>query len=81
APFIRARSVNAELLELLQAQDSGPTETISEAPGAFRIRSRGHAARITSHETASAWAWRHGTHRVAITPICRRLFSPWSDLA
>ncbi|KAL0199608.1 hypothetical protein M9458_002795, partial [Cirrhinus mrigala] len=80
APFIRPRSVNAELLELLQAQDSGPTETISEAPGAFRIRSRGHAARITSHETASAWALRHGTHRVAITPICRRLFSPWSDL-
>ncbi|KAI2645254.1 Gag-Pro-Pol polyprotein [Labeo rohita] len=27
------------------------------------------------------WAWRHGTHRVAITPICCRLFSPWSDLA
>ncbi|KAL0203247.1 hypothetical protein M9458_001265, partial [Cirrhinus mrigala] len=58
APFIRPRSVNAELLELLQAQDSGPTETISEAPGAFRIRSHSHAAWITSHETASALASR-----------------------
>ncbi|KAL0177313.1 hypothetical protein M9458_026207, partial [Cirrhinus mrigala] len=56
APFIRLRSVNAELLELFQAQDSDPTETISEAPGAFRICSHGHAARVTSHETASALA-------------------------
>ncbi|XP_051511818.1 uncharacterized protein LOC127416468 [Myxocyprinus asiaticus] len=26
-------------------------------------------------------AWRCGTHRMTITPICRCLFSPWTDLA
>ncbi|XP_051562812.1 uncharacterized protein LOC127446152 [Myxocyprinus asiaticus] len=27
------------------------------------------------------WAWCHRTHRMTITPVCRRLFSPWTDLA
>ncbi|KAI2666135.1 ORF V: Enzymatic polyprotein [Labeo rohita] len=27
------------------------------------------------------WAWHRGMFRVGITPECRRLFSPWSDLA
>ncbi|KAL0164096.1 hypothetical protein M9458_039849, partial [Cirrhinus mrigala] len=26
------------------------------------------------------WAWCRGTQRVNITPVCRRSFSPWSDL-
>ncbi len=25
------------------------------------------------------WAWKRGTHRVQITPACRKTFSPWSD--
>ncbi|KAL0152779.1 hypothetical protein M9458_052502, partial [Cirrhinus mrigala] len=51
-------AVNAELLELLQAQDSGHTETISEAPVAFCICSHSHADQTTSQETASALASR-----------------------
>ena len=33
------------------------------------------------HSRVPRWAWRRGTHRVTITPMCRRQFSPWSDLA
>ncbi len=40
----RAQSV----LKFLQRQDSGTTETISEAPGAYGIHSRCHAARTPS---------------------------------
>ncbi len=25
------------------------------------------------------WAWKRSTHRVQITPACRKTFSPWSD--
>ncbi|KAL0193290.1 hypothetical protein M9458_011586, partial [Cirrhinus mrigala] len=58
APFIRPHSVNAELFKLLQAQDSGPIETISEAPGAFCIHSHGHGIQTPSHETTLALASR-----------------------
>ncbi len=40
------------------AQEGGSTETFSEAPGAYGILSRYHAARIASYETASALASR-----------------------
>ncbi len=53
-PHGRARPVSAELPEFLWRQDCGPTETVSEAPGAYGIRSRGHAARIASYETTPA---------------------------
>ncbi len=85
-----ACSVNAEMPGVSPAQEGGSTETFSEAPGAYGILSRYHAARIASYETASAlashdrvprWAWHHGTYRVSLTPSCRRTFSPWSDLA
>ncbi len=33
------------------------------------------------HSRVPRWAWRRGTYRVTITPMCRRSFSPWSDLA
>ncbi len=33
------------------------------------------------HSRVPRWAWCRGTHRVTITPMCRRLFSLWSDLA
>ncbi len=53
-----ACSVNAEMPGVSPAQESGSTETFSEAPGAYGILSRYHAARIASYETASALASR-----------------------
>ncbi len=47
---------SAELPEFLQRQKCGTTETFSEAPGAYGIRSCSHAARIASYETTSALA-------------------------
>ncbi len=55
-----ACSVNAEMPGVFTAQEGGSTETFSEAPGAYDILSRGHAARIASYETASALASRPG---------------------
>ncbi len=54
APHGRACPISAELPEFLQRQDCGFTETVSEAPGAYGIRSCSHAARIASYETTSA---------------------------
>ncbi len=51
-----ACSVNAEMPGVSPAQEGGSTETFSEAPGAYGILSRYHAARIASYETASALA-------------------------
>ncbi len=45
-----------ELPEYIQGQDSGPTETFSEAPGAYGGRSDSNPARLASYETASALA-------------------------
>ncbi len=53
-----ACSVNAEMPGVYPAQEGGSTETFSEAPGAYGILSRYHAARIASYETASALASR-----------------------
>ncbi len=47
---------SAELPEFLQRQECGTTEIVSEAPGAYGIRSCSHAARIASYETTSALA-------------------------
>ncbi len=44
--------------EYIQGQDSGPTETFSEAPGAYGSRSGSNPARFASYETASALASR-----------------------
>ncbi len=52
----RTCSVNAELPGVFPAQEGGSTETLSEAPGAYGIRSRCHATRIASYDTASALA-------------------------
>ncbi len=35
APHAGTRSVGVELLEYVQEQDGGTTETVSEAPGAY----------------------------------------------
>ncbi len=53
-----ACSVNAEMPGVSPAQEGGSTETFSEAPGAYGILNRYHAARIASYETASALASR-----------------------
>ncbi len=47
---------SAELPEFFQRQECGTTETVSEAPGAYGIRSCSHAAWIASYETTSALA-------------------------
>ncbi len=47
---------SAELPEFLQRQECGSTETVSEAPGAYGIRSCSYAAQIASYETTSALA-------------------------
>ncbi len=31
------------------------------------------------HGRVPRWVWKCGTHRVQITPACRKAFSPWSD--
>ncbi len=56
--LIRACSVDAELPGVFPAQKDGSTETLSEAPVAYGIRSRCHAARIALYETASTLASR-----------------------
>ncbi len=53
-----ACAVNAEMPGVSPAQEGGSTETFSEASGVYGIRSRYHAARIASYETASALASR-----------------------
>ncbi|KAG1946513.1 hypothetical protein F2P79_013391 [Pimephales promelas] len=50
----RARALTADLSLTVQGSERGPSETLSEAPGAYGIRSCGDAARIASYENASA---------------------------
>ncbi len=81
APHAGTRSVGVELLEYIQEQDGGTTETVSEAPGAYGGCGSGHAAGAAPYETASTLApWPSGTLRVQVTPACRQTFTPWSDL-
>ncbi len=87
-PHGRARPVGAELPEFLRRQDCGPTETVSEAPGAYGIRSRGHAARIASYETTSALVTlpspevgmaprcTSGEHHTGVSPLLQPLDRP-----
>ncbi|KAL0152531.1 hypothetical protein M9458_052254 [Cirrhinus mrigala] len=57
-PHQRAHAVSAELSEIIQAQNGGPSQNFSEAPGAYGSCSRGNAARPASYETTSALATR-----------------------
>ncbi len=87
-PHGRARPVSAELPEFLRRQDCGPTETVSEAPGAYGIRSRGHAAQIASYETTSALVTlpspevgmaprcTSGEHHTGVSPLLQPLDRP-----
>ncbi len=56
APHAGTHSVGVELLEYIQEQDGGTTETVSEAPGAYGGCSGGHAAGAAPYETASTLA-------------------------
>ncbi len=56
APHAGTRSVGVELLEYIQEQDGGTTETVSEAPGAYGGCGGGHAAGAAPYETASTLA-------------------------
>ncbi len=55
-PHGRTCPSSAELPEFLQRQECVTTETVSEAPGGYGIRSCSHATRIASYETTSALA-------------------------
>ncbi len=52
APHAGTRSVGVELLEYVQEQDGGTTETVSEAPGAYGSCGGGHTAGAVPYETA-----------------------------
>ncbi len=56
APHTRKCSVGVELLEYVQEQDGGTTETVSEAPGAYDGYGGSHAARAAPYETTSTLA-------------------------
>ncbi len=80
--------ISAELPEFLRRQDCGSTETVSEAPGAYGIRSCGHAARIASYETTSALValpspevgmaprCTSGEHHTGVSPLLQPLDGP-----
>ncbi len=65
-----------------------PLKTVSEAPGAYGIRSRGHAARIASYETTSALVTlpspevgmaprcTSGEHHTGVSPLLQPLDRP-----
>ncbi len=88
APHGRARPISAELPEFLQRQDCGSAETVSEAPGAYGIRSCSHAARIASYETTSALValpspevgmaprCTSGGHHTGVSPLLQPLDGP-----
>ncbi len=77
-------SVGAELPQDFIRQDGGPTETLSEAPGAYgcscgevppgllHMRPLQHWL----HGRVPRWAWKRGTHQVQITPACRKYLQP-----
>ncbi len=84
APHAGTRSVGVELLEYIQEQDGGTTETVSEAPGAYGGCGGSHAAGAAPYETASTLApWPSPevgvAERHAEGPS--QTFTPWSDLS
>ncbi len=80
-------SVGAELPQDFIRQDGGPSETLSEAPGAYGCSCGDSSARSAPYETASALApWpspevgvetRYSP--VQITLACHKTFSLWTD--
>ncbi len=88
-PHGRAHPISAELLEFHQRQECGSTETISEAPGAYGIRSRSHATQVASYEITSALVtllspemgmaprYTSGEHLIGISPLLQPLEGPY----
>ncbi len=83
----RRNGLSVELLEYVQEQDGGTTETVSETPGAYAA-----AAAVTSlgllhmrplqhwlHGRIPRWTWQRGTLRVRVTP--GQTFTLWSELS
>ncbi len=76
------------VLKFLQRQECGTAETVSEAPGAYGIRSCSHAARVASYETTSALAtlpspevgmasrYTSSKHHSAVSPLPQPLDGP-----
>ncbi len=67
-PHTGTCSVGVELPEYVQEQDGGPTETVSEAPGAYGSCCSSQATGAASYKTVSTLA-------------CLQTFTPWLDLA
>ncbi len=67
------------MLSETSLQNSLGSETVSEAPGAYGIRSCSHAAQAASWDHFSI-GYRRGTLWVNITQECRHSFSPWTVL-
>ncbi len=88
APHGGARPISAELPEFLQRQDCGSAETVSEASGAYGIRSCSHAARIASYVTTSELValpspemgmspqYTPGEHHTGVSPLLQPLDGP-----
>ncbi len=80
-------SVGAELPQDFIRQDGGPLKLFQRLLGhmaaAAAIVPLGllHMRPLQHwlHGRIPRWAWERGTHRVQITPACRKTFSPWSD--
>ncbi len=87
-PHGRACPSSADLPEFLQRQECGTTETVSEAPEAYGIRSCIHAARVASYETTSALGtlpspevdmaprYTSSEHHPAVSPLPQPLDGP-----
>ncbi len=87
-PHARTCSVGVELLEYVQEQDGGTTETVSEALGAYGGCGGSHTAGAAPYETASTLApWpspevgvaeRHTvgpSQKVSLCPVVRSFVS------
>ncbi|KAI2655731.1 hypothetical protein H4Q32_024335 [Labeo rohita] len=76
--FPRPCTVSAEVCESTQTQNSGPPETLPEAPGAHGMLSRGHATGPDAHETAAALA-SYPSPEMGMAP--RHIQCPWEDIS
>ncbi len=88
APHAGTRSVGVELLEYVQEQDGGTTETSFRGSwGIWRLQRRSHrwGCSIWDRFNTGSMAESRGGRgraarlRVQVTPACRQTFTPWSD--